>query len=296
MLKNIFLLIFATAIWGFGFVAAKWTFVSFDPYWSTAIRYIFASILGLPYLIIRKSFTKKNNNLVLKSIISSIFLLGLLLFQTLGLNYTTVAKSGFITTLYALFVPLILMIFSHKKYRSTFWLLLILALFGVSMMCNLEIKGVNGGDFLTLLCSLSAAFHIIYIGKIANSIESAFEFNFLQNFFVAIFSTIIAFIFQSKFELSSFLSFNSLSFWGMAFLSIISSLLAYSIQIHTQKKIPPHIAGLIFLSESPFAALFGYLFLNEKLSLMNLFGAFCILLSVILVPILGREVTTTQRK
>jgi drug/metabolite transporter (DMT)-like permease len=81
--------------------------------------------------------------------------------------------------------------------------------------------------------------------------------------------------------------------WGMFFLSIISSLIAYSIQIHSQKKIPPHIAGLIFLSESPFAALFGFIFLNEKLNLINIFGAILILLSVLLVPILGREVTTS---
>jgi drug/metabolite transporter (DMT)-like permease len=295
MIKNVLLLILATAIWGFGFVAAKWTFISFDPYWSTAIRYIVAAIFGLPYLIYKKSFTTKKK-LVLKSLVSSVFLLGLLLFQTLGLNYTSIAKSGFITTLYALFVPLTLMILNKKKYRTTFWFLLILALTGVALMCNLEIKGVNGGDFLTLLCSLSAAFHIIYIGKIANSIDSAFEFNFLQNFFVAIFSTIIAFFFTTKFDLNSFFQIQSYSLWGMVFLSLISSLLAYSIQIHTQKKIPPHIAGLIFLSESPFAALFGFLFLNEGLNAMNLVGAFCILLSIVLVPILGREVTTTQRE
>ncbi len=295
MIKNVLMLILATAIWGFGFVAAKWTFISFDPYWSTAVRYILAAIFGMPYLIYKKSFTTKKP-LVLKSIISSFFLLGLLLFQTLGLNYTSVAKSGFITTLYALFVPLTLMILYRKKYRTAFWFLLLLALTGVGLMCNLEIKGVNLGDFLTLLCSLSAAFHIIYIGKIANSIDSAFEFNFLQNFFVAIFSTIIAIFFTTKIELNSFFNIQSYSLWGMIFLSLISSLLAYSIQIHTQKKIPPHIAGLIFLTESPFAALFGFLFLSERLNAMNLVGAFCILLSVVLVPILGREVTTTQKE
>ena len=180
MIANIFLLSISTAIWGFGFVAARWTFQAFDPLWSTALRFMLAGLLSLPFLFYKKSFWRKDN-ILKKAMTSSVFLFGTLLFQTIGLTITTVAKSGFITTLYSLFIPITMMALTGKKYRKTFWSLILMALFGMALMCNLEVKDLNKGDFITLLCSLSASFHIMYIGKVASEISSPIEFNFLQN-------------------------------------------------------------------------------------------------------------------
>lgn len=294
MTFNIILLTFATAMWGFGFIGARWTFSSFDPYWSTALRFLLAGLLGLPFLFYKKSFWRKNN-IILKAMISSSFLLGTLLLQTLGLKSTTVAKSGFITTLYSLFIPLLMMAMTGKRYRSTFWVLILMALLGMGLMCNLELKDLNGGDFLTLLCAIFAAFHIMYIGRVASVIDSPIEFNFLQNFFVAIYSTAIAFFFSGPISLTPLLDIHSEAVKGILFLGIISSMIAFSIQVIAQKKIPSHIAGLIFLMESPFAAIFGYFVFGEVLNALNILGALMIILSVILVPVLGRAVTTPEK-
>ncbi|MDO9182358.1 MAG: DMT family transporter [Bacteriovorax sp.] len=295
MILNIILLTFSTAIWGFGFIATRWTFQALDPVWSHALRFALAGLLSLPFLVYKKSFWRKNN-ILKKAMISSIFLLGTLLFQTLGLSTTTVAKSGFITTLYALFIPLSMMALTGRKYRTSFWFLILMALIGMALMCNLEVKDLNTGDLLTLLCAVFAAFHIIYIGKVANSIESAVEFNFLQNFFVGIFSVSIAFIFKGPVGLSILADYHSEAFRGLIFLGVFSSMIAFTIQVVAQKKIPVHIAGLIFLMESPFAAMFGYFVFRELLNPLNILGAGLIMLSVILVPVLGREVTTPQSK
>ncbi|MBP9682377.1 MAG: EamA family transporter, partial [Bacteriovorax sp.] len=61
MILNIFLLLLSTVIWGFGFIAARWTFMSYDPYWSTALRFILAGGLSLPFLLYKKSFWRKKN-------------------------------------------------------------------------------------------------------------------------------------------------------------------------------------------------------------------------------------------
>lgn len=294
MIFNIILLTFSTAIWGFGFVAARWTFSTFDPYWSTALRFAIAGLLSFPFLIYKKSFWRKKN-ILKKSATSSLFLLGTLLFQTLGLSTTTVAKSGFITTLYALFIPLITMLFTGKSYRSSFWLLILMALLGMALMCNLEIKDLNTGDFLTLICSVFAALHIMYVGKVANAIESPIEFNFLQNFFIGIFSVLLALFFKGPIDLTPMLDFHSQAVHGLLFLGFVSSMIAFTIQVIAQKKIPSHIAGLIFLMESPFAAMFGFFVFKESLNSQNILGAVLIMLSVILVPILGREVTTPKK-
>jgi drug/metabolite transporter (DMT)-like permease len=292
---NIIFLLLASAIWGFGFISTRWSLTAFDPYWVNALRFALAGILGIPFLIYKKSFWRKKNVLV-KAMISSVFLLGTLLFQTLGLSITTVAKSGFITTLYALFVPLIMIGVSGKKYRSTYWLLILLALFGIALMCNLEVKDLNEGDFLTLLCAISAALHILYISHISAKIDSAIEFNFLQSFFTAIFSVVIAFIFRGPVNLTPLLDVQSLAVRGLLFLGIVSSMISFTIQVVAQKKVPAHIAGLIFLMESPFAAVFGYLVFNEVLNPLNMLGAALIMSSVLLVPVFGRDVTTSESR
>lgn len=294
MSLNIVLLIISTSIWGYGFIAARWTLGGLDPFWANALRFALAGVLSLPFLLYKKSFWRKDN-ILKKSFISSIFLLGILLFQTIGLSLTTVAKSGFITTLYTLFIPIITMIAFKKRYRPSFWLLVLMALVGMALMCNLEVKDLNRGDLLTLICSVFGALHIIYVGTVAAQIDSAVEFNFLQNFFTALMSIPIAFVFKGGVDLSVIFDPNLKVWQGLFFLGVISSMLSFTMQVVAQKKIPAHIAGLIFLMESPFAAFFGYITFGEILNEMNLFGAGLIILSVLLVPILGREVTAVKK-
>lgn len=292
---NIVLLLISTCIWGYGFIATRWALEGLDPYWVNALRFSLAGLCSLPFLLYKKSFWRKNN-ILKKSFISSIFLLGILLFQTIGLSLTTVAKSGFITTLYTLFIPILTMIAFQKKYRPTFWLLVVMALVGMAFMCNFEIKDLNRGDFFTLICAGFGALHIVYVGTVAASIDSAVEFNFLQNFFTAVLSIPIAFVFAGPVDMSVVVNPQMKVLQGLLFLGILSSMISFTMQIIAQRKIPAHIAGLIFLTESPFAALFGYLVLGEVLNEYNLFGAFLIILSVVLVPVLGREVTAVQKE
>lgn len=295
MLGHSILLAISTTIWGFGFIATRLTFESYDPYWSHALRFILAGLFGLPFLFFFKTFFRKDTPWK-EGFIGATFLTGTLLFQTIGLKYTTVAKSGFITTLYSFFVPLTMMVFYKKKFKPVFWGLVIMALIGMAFLCNLEVSDLNIGDFWVLICSIFASFHIIYIGEVASKIPNPIEYNFIQNLFVGIQGTIIALIYSRQVDLSPLTNIHSNAFKGLFFLSIISSMIAFSIQVIAQKKIPSHIASLIFLLESPFAAWFGFMIFDEKLSFLNLIGAGLILLSVILVPILGREVTASLKQ
>lgn len=284
MNKNVLLLLSATAIWGFAFIAARWALDFYDPFWVNAFRFILAGVLSLPFLIYKKSFSRQNN-ILKETLFTSLLLFGILIFQTIGLKTTTVAKSGFITTLYTLMIPIIGMIFFHKKFKSSFWFLILMALIGVAMMCNFEIHNLTIGDFFTFLCAICGALHIIFVGQFARKIDSAIEFNFLQNFFTGIIATAAAFVFSDIPSLAPLFNYqNNLALMGILFLGIISSMISFTAQVIAQKNIPDHFAGLIFLMESPFAALFGFLVLGETLSLFNLFGAGLIVISIVLVP------------
>ena len=290
LVGNVLLLSFATTIWGIGFVATKWTLVLLDPFWSQSFRFLTAAILGLPFLFYKNTFFKKDS-LLKEACVGGILISITLILQTIGLTHTTVAKSGFITTLYVLFIPIISTIMLKKKYKKHLWGLVLLSLVGMALLCNFKISEFNIGDKQTLVCSLVAALHILYIGQIAHKIKSPIEFNFLQNIVVAFFSVLTAIIFHKKMNASFLFDWQSRVFYGVLFLGVFSSMMAFSIQIVAQKKIPVHIAGLVFLLESPLAAFFGYLFLDEKLAMMNIVGAILILFSVLLVPFVPKEVT-----
>lgn len=283
---SIILLLISTLIWGFGFVAAKMGLERFDAYWSVALRFLIAGILGLPLLIFKyRTFTDRHAPLK-EGVIAGSLLFGMLLFQTIGIGETTIAKSGFFTTLYTLFVPLIMIFYQKKKLHWGFGPLILMAMIGVMMLCHFNLSQFNRGDLMIVICSIFASLHIIYIGEKANAVRSAIEFNFIQNVAVGVFATLFAIVKVGTVDFTPLLDYQSDAFLGLAFLAIISSMFAFTIQVVAQRNTPPHIASLIFLLESPFAALFGFFIYDERLSKMGIMGAVLIFASVSIVPLL----------
>lgn len=295
MYISVFLLTIATIIWGMGFVATRFAFFLYDPYWTNALRFLVAGGLGLPFLFYKKTFTAKEAPLK-EGLIGGSLLFLMLLTQTIGLKYTTIYKSGFITTLYAPFVPIMMILFFKKRYKRTFILPLLMAVVGMAFLCDLKLDDFNVGDFLTFVCAVIASIHIIYIDYVAKRVRSPIEFNFIQNVVIGILSIMTAFAVKGPIDLFTLFDLKNKAVLGVYFLGIFASMIAFSIMVVIQKKMPPHIASLIYLLESPFAALFGFIIFNEKLSEQNIFGAGLILLAVAFIPILGREVTAQVKK
>jgi drug/metabolite transporter (DMT)-like permease len=291
------LLLFATMIWGLGFIGTKWTLISYDVYWANGFRYVVAAAFAFPIIYLRKSFVRYSKQELMPPLIAGSILLLAMLFQVIGLETTTVAKSGFITTFYAFFIPLFEAVVEKKKIPAYLWALIGMALVGIFLLCNLSLSDFNKGDFFTFLCAIASAAHIIYVGKIASKVDSSIEFNALQCFYMGLIGFIVALAVKGPMDMAPIYeavsSIENLSrpssFWGFIILGLFSSLIAFSIQISAQKRIPASIVGLIFLMESVFAALFGYLLLGETLTMMNIFGCFLVMLSVAILSLKQRR-------
>ncbi len=282
----IFLLIIAGAIWGMGFVALKWTLVGFGPFWSNGIRYIIAAVFSLPLLLFFRSW-KRDKQFFIHGLVASSFLFMGVIFQVFGLKYTSVAKCSFLTSLYAFFVPLILLVTGKKKLGRAYWGLLLICLFGIALLCDLKIDKFNIGDFYTLFCAFFLSLHILYLEKISSQMQNGFEFNCLQCLLIGLMAPVVALIFEGRLNLS-LINFNPFvigPLLGFLILGIFSSIIAFGIQVYAQKIIPSHIVGPFFLLESPFGALFGYLFLNEALRSINILGCVIIVIAVAAIPL-----------
>lgn len=274
----------AAIFWGVGFIGSRYGLQEIGPFWLTFFRFLVASVALVPFIlkIKGKSF---NISLFKGSFICSIFLTALITFQIAGLQYTTVAKSGFITILYAFFTPLICYFLFKKKISQRFWVYLGLAFVGMLLISELSLAALNYGDFLTLLCAFASSFHIICISHFSKEHDNSL-FNFMQLLFVAVISLPLAVYFEGIPKSLSSLSIlsNSYAVGGIVFMGVFSTSIAFFLQVKSQQKIPAHVAGLIFLLESPLAAILGYISFNESMSGIAMFGSFLVILSVGLMP------------
>lgn len=288
-MKNILLLILTTAIWGLGFAATKWTLHDYSPLWSNSLRFLFAGTISLLFLIYLKDSKLKSYKGVLVCSTLLFFALGA---QTIGIAHTTMAKSGFLTALYAIFTPLLLL-FRGERISAKYWMTLVLAMIGIALMCELEVTNLNKGDFYIILSAIFFSAHILAIENYAQD-ENAFTFNLWQCVFIGVIGLVLTVMiepFPSLLPLTVIDNTNSLMMiLGFFILAVFSSIVAFALQVRVQKKIKPHLVSLIFLSESVFAAFFGYIFFDETLTIFGYLGSFLILLSVFLISKINKKI------
>jgi drug/metabolite transporter (DMT)-like permease len=277
-----FLIILTSFIWGTAFVSVKWSIIRFSALESNALRFFITAILAFIILLIRKKLTLDWKKLK-PALFAALVLITMLVLQTWGLEYTTVAKSGFLTTLYAFFTPLLTIFIYKNKLKIGYWILMSIALIGIFMLGEMEFSNFNFGDFLTVLCSLCAAIHILIVEYYAPEIESSLDFNMYQCLFLGLIC--VGFLPFIGIEFFSRIPYMEAKEWGSYFyLSVFSSLIAFSTQAWAQKQIPSHIVSMLYLLESPFAAIAGFLLVGETMSMIGIIGCVFILISVSLVP------------
>ena len=105
-------LLIATLIWGATFTIIKYALQDASPLVFISIRFTLAALILTPFLF------KEIKNIDRQVLFGGVFL-GLLYFlgfstQTIGLNYTTATKSGFITGSFILFTPIFQIIFEKR--------------------------------------------------------------------------------------------------------------------------------------------------------------------------------------
>ncbi len=278
---SISLLLLSTLFWGGGFVFVKWIKPYLNPFESNHLRFYIAAILVVPYIFYRRKI-KNNQQPWLSPAIAAIFVYLMLILQTWGLYFTTVAKAGFLTTLYVLLIPLLLWFKEKRRFSSHFIFYCCLSTLGIFLLNNANFSDWNQGDTLVTLCAVFAAIHIIYIEKIQPHITDPFLFNAEQCLFLGLYAVGLSFFHDDHF-FQRIENFDHLAWIGVLCLSILSSILAFGFQVYAQAHIPSQVAGILFLLESPFAAILAYLWLAESLTAMAMIGAIIVIGSSIAI-------------
>lgn len=295
----------AAAFWGFGFIGAMWALESMGPLTITGWRFTVTALVsaGIAFAIpsLRKDLTWDQAKL---AFFPGVLLSLTLLIQTWGLRYTTATKSGFLTTLYVLFVPLLESWWLKRTTPRYHWVFVIAALIGVALICDLPsaIHGIvsdvvvssdlhererwNIGDWATLLVALLSALQIFWFALIHERIRSSFTFNAWQALWAGIFPLALAILFEDA--LAPFAA-TSQALRGLFALTFGSTLIAFALQVRAQKSISPSLASLLYLLESPFAVVFAFFLLDERFTTLTGSGAALILAALGASVVFGKE-------
>jgi drug/metabolite transporter (DMT)-like permease len=273
-------LMVAASLWGFGFIATVWALTAVDAFELTFLRFTIASGAGM--LMILPYWKRFNVRTMFRMAIwPAIFLFGTLVFQTWGMHYTTATKSGFITTLYVVFVPVLECYHLKRRLPVGLWVCVAAALFGTLLIVNAGLSSINYGDVLIFVCALFATFQIYYMGLVSHKVKHPFAFNIFQSVWCWLFS--IPFIFHGNLpaKLLDTSLWDAKAVFGVLSLAIGSTILSFFLQVKAQARLSPTVASLLCLMESPFAMIFAMSLLNERLGTLEGLGAALIFVSAV---------------
>jgi len=293
--KGNLMIIIATLIWGAGYAAQSSAMHYVSPLTFNAVRFFIggAVALGPTLFFLRRqsrmhldtNCTSQVNKMPIskKTIVSGI-ICGTVLclainLQQFGIVFTTVANASFITALYVIMVPIFSLIIFKKKATAFVWVAVAVAIVG---MYFLSVSGgfyVNIGDILIFLCAIAFTVQILIISYFSPK-HNVIALACVQFFIVAIISFVLAFIFETP---SLTAIFNAAPY--VLYTGVLSSGVAYILQMKAQKTTDATVAAVLFSFESVVAAAVGWLVLGQLLTPWELFGCALIFFAILVAQI-----------
>lgn len=278
---SIIMLLITTIIWGSAFVAQDIGSNYVSSFTFNCVRFFLSFIIMLPIAIYRqKKLRKESKQNSLKEIIISSLICGTCLIlasilQQEGISTQGAGKSGFITSMYLVIIPIFYFVFRHKRYSFNVYVGVLLALIGLYF---LSVKGdftLEKGDIFLIGSAFMFAAQIISCGYFAQNMDP-FTLSCgqsLVSFIISLIPTIVI----DKPEFSQIA--NALP--AVLYVSVFSTCVAYTLQIIAQKHLNSTLASLLMSLESVFSAIFGAIILKDYLDLKEYIACALIFAGVI---------------
>ncbi|WP_019911191.1 DMT family transporter [Paenibacillus sp. HW567] len=279
-LKAELMLFVVTIFWGSSYLFMKMGLGTLGEFNLIALRFGLAFILAA--LLFHKRLRKVDTRTLKYGALLGFLLLGVFTCITFGLKTTTTSNAGFLVALTVIFVPMIDVLVFRKKVAPPQAFGTILAIAGIGLLTLNSSLRIQPGDFLCILSAVFYAVQILLTGKAVKTCDSL-SIGILQLGFAGGYALVLSALFETP-SLPS-----STSGWiAILALGLFCSACGFILQPIAQKYTTPTRTGLIFSMEPVFAALFGYWFVGEKLSMQGYTGAALVLLGIAFSELLGK--------
>ncbi len=255
-LKGNLMLLLAAVIWGTSFIAQSKGVELISAACFNGVRSVLGGVVLLPLIFILDASKKKRGapvGKIDKTLITGGILCGICLclastVQTLGMVYTSPGKSGFITALYMVMIPIV-KLFMGEKPRPAVAVAVLTAVAGMYLLCIDSAFSINKGDVLTLICAVLFTGHILLIDYYSPKVDGV-KLACMQFFVCGLLDMIYVFLFEKP-------SIGPvLNCWvAIGYSGILSCGVGYTLQIVGQKYTDPTSASILMSLESVFSTL-----------------------------------------
>jgi len=263
-------------IWGATFVTVKKSLEYMGVFPFLFWRF-FLGAMVIMFFILYKGRYNLNRKTVIGGIIAGIALFGGYFFQTLGLKYTEATRSGFITSLFIVMIPIFsFLILKHIPTKKNF-IGIVLSFAGIYFFStNADFSFyMNKGDLITVLCAISFGIQIPLVSYFVKN-ENILEFTFIELLFVSLLAGV-----YSLFSGDSFVLINDFMYFSIILCGIFATGICFLGQSIVQNKVSPTQAAVFYTTEPLFAGLTGFLVFNERLSTIQIIGASFIIAGIL---------------
>lgn len=288
LLANLALLLTAF-IWGSTFVAQSVGMDHVGPFTFLWTRSFIGAAALLPVIVVLDRIKKKNGTYIsntperTKQLITGGICCGIALcvasaFQQIGIQYTSVGNAGFITSMYMILVP-ILSMFLGKKVKTKIWLCVVISALGIYYLSVSDSLTIGKGDLLVGVCAIFFAIQIMVIDYYSPKVDGV-KLSCIQFLVTGVLSLIVALIYEGC-DWSAILS----AIVPILYAGLLSSGVAYTLQIVAQKYTEPTVATLFMSLESVFSLLGGIVILKQIPTGRELFGCALVFSAVLMSQI-----------
>ena len=300
--SHIFMLLMASVLWGTTFVAQAIGADLVGPYTYLAGRSWIAVAFLTPVVHAFDRFhdrrgtdnrrprtSQERRTLLLAGCAAGTVLFAASAAQQIGVAYTTASKAGFVTALYVVLVP-VLSIFLGRRPSAQIWACVALALTGMYLLCiKPGVLRLELGDAYELACALLFAVQILVVARFSPLVDGV-RLSRTQFFVVAVLSTVLMLAVETPTWQSVRAALPAIAYAG-----ILSSGIAYTLQILGQENVNPTIASLVMSLESVFSALSAWLILGDRLSPRELLGSALMFTAIVFSQIERKPKVDEQR-
>ena len=277
-------LVTAVLIWGSAFIAQSVAMDSIGPFTFLFFRNALAILFLIPLAFVfdlgkcsmKESAEKWTNPKLWKAgLPCGLALFCAASFQQVGLVYTDAGKAGFITAMYIVVVPL-LGFFVKRKPPKTALVSVVLAVAGLYLLSAMGVSSINIGDLLLMGCAICYAFQIMGVELFGEGLDGI-RLNCVQVIVTFVLSAVCTFAMETVQMRDVFAAMGAIAYAG-----ILSTGVAFTLQIVGQKDLDPTPASIIMSMESVVAVICGALILKEIMTTWEIWGCILMFTAVIL--------------
>jgi len=274
------LLLAATVVWGTSFVVVKDALATATPLAFVTLRFGIAALILTPFAGLRQPFTRDElaAGLLLTALIAAGFAT-----QTVGLVYTTPARSAFIVAMSSVVAPVVALVVLRERSRPWVLAALGVAAGGVYLLTAPDAGGLNRGDLWTIVTAVVFGAQIVAVAELAKRYAPR------RLLWLQLVGTTLVVGAAIPFLETPHISWTPRFVTALLYAAVCATVIVFLWQMHAQRHMSSTRAALLFCFEPVVAALASWLWVGEVLTATQWAGGGLIVAGMMLADLPARR-------